>query len=328
MEKFNALRCVQNGKEFFLSVIPSSVLRECCFVIRREDDSKKGFQRSLNEARAKDIAYYLDNMKGVIPSAIILSAQSVAKLSFVDNENALQFNPVSNSFMILDGQHRLYGFMKSDNEYQVPVVVFNSLKQKEEVGLFIDINTNQKGVPTTLLLDIKNMSGSETTKEEKQREIFDRLNKDSVMAGYFSPTKSQTGKITRVTFNKATVHIFDSGVLAGQTTDVIYNTLKNYLDAVERVFVLSKSANAKLTNSTFFKASFEIFNDVIQRTIDRHSNIKVESIADVIEPLATLNFENYTGTSNATLNKVVGDFKKAINPKIRMIIDEGMNNIF
>jgi hypothetical protein len=60
-------------------------------------------------------------------------------------------------------------------------------------------------------LDIKNLTGKETSLEEQQRRLFDRLNKDSVLAGLMSPSKSKVGRITRVSFNAATKELFGNG---------------------------------------------------------------------------------------------------------------------
>lgn len=63
-------------------IMKNSDLEEMCFVSRRKEDGDKGFQRLLSEKRVKEIAKYLDNNKGVIPSALIVSAQPCAKLEF------------------------------------------------------------------------------------------------------------------------------------------------------------------------------------------------------------------------------------------------------
>ena len=209
--KFNALECTQNNQTFLLTILPNDILKEVCFVSRRDEDPIKGFQRSLNESRARDIAKYLDNLNGVIPSALILSAQPNAKLNYDKKSSQIRFETHQNSFMVLDGQHRLYGLIKAEKTYQMPVIIFNDLNATKEVTLFIDINTTQKGVPTTLLLDIKNLSGRETKKEDLQRQLFDKLNTDSVLAGLLSPAKSKVGKITRVSFNQATNELFENG---------------------------------------------------------------------------------------------------------------------
>lgn len=153
--RFKTLECTQNDKTFFVSILPNDVLRSICFVSRRDEDPEKGFQRTLNETRAKDIARYLDELKGTIPSALILSAQDNARFAYDSNKGELSFVTNSNSFMVLDGQHRLYGLIKATKNYSIPVIIFNKLNTAQEVNLFIDINTTQKGVPTTLLLVIK-----------------------------------------------------------------------------------------------------------------------------------------------------------------------------
>lgn len=311
--RFKTLECTQNDKTFYVSVLPNDVLKSVCFVSRRDEDSEKGFQRTLNESRAKDIARYLDELKGIIPSALILSAQDNARFAMDLNKGEISFVTNPNSFMVLDGQHRLYGLLKSIKKYVIPVIIFNKLNTTQEVNLFIDINTTQKGVPTTLLLDIKNLSGRETKKEDRQRQLFDRLNKESVMAGLLSPAKSQVGKITRVSFNQSTSELFDSGFFQDKDNETIFKGVKNYLEAAEKVFKKSKSEKAKLTNSIFFRALFSVFHEVVDKALKEYSDLKVESFTNVLEPISKLNFDSYTGTSNATLSKVVSDMRKELN---------------
>jgi DGQHR domain-containing protein len=141
--RFKTLECMQNDKTFYVSILPNDVLKAICFVSRRDEDSEKGFQRTLNESRAKDIARYLDEVKGIIPSALILSAQENARFGIDSGKNEISFVTNPNSFMVLDGQHRLYGLIKSIKKYVIPVIIFNKLNITEEVNLFIDINTTQ-----------------------------------------------------------------------------------------------------------------------------------------------------------------------------------------
>ncbi len=326
--RFNSIECTQNNKSFYISILPSDVLKNICFVSRREENSEKGFQRSLNETRAKDIAKYLDDFKGVIPSAIILSAQDNSKFLFDKEKNEAVFVIAPSSFMVLDGQHRLYGLFKAKNLYNIPVIIFNKLNTADEVKLFIDINTTQKGVPSTLLLDIKNLTGRETKKEDKQRQLFDKLNSNSVLAGYLSASKSKTGFITRVSFNSATNEIFESGFFQDKDVETIYKGLKNYLQASEKVLKKSKSEKAKLTNATFFKALFSIFNEVIDKSLKDYGDLKPESLENVLEPISKLSYDNYTGTSNATLTRIVSDMRKELNEYERRYINMPNSDIF
>lgn len=326
--RFKTLECIQNDKTFYVTILPNNVLKDICFVSRRDEDSEQGFQRTLNESRAKDIARYLDDQLGVIPSALILSAQDNARLTFDPNKSEISFVTNDNSFMVLDGQHRLYGLLKSTKKHVIPVVIFNKLNTTQEVNLFIDINTTQKGVPTTLLLDIKNLSGRETKKEDRQRQLFDRLNQESVMTGLFSPAKSKVGKITRVSFNQSTNDIFESGFFQDKDNETIFKGVKNYLDAAERIFKKSRSEKAKLTNSTFFRSLFAVFHEVVDKALKEYGDLKVETFILVLDPISKLNYDSYTGTSNVSFNKVVSDMRKELNEYERRYNNLNSQNLF
>lgn len=312
MASYNAIKVTQNDKEFFITSLKSSVLRELAFVLKRDEDPIKGFQRLLNENRAKDIAKYMDEKKGVIPSPLILSAQPNSEMKFDEKNSKITFSNNKNSFLVLDGQHRLFGMYLSKNDYEIPVTIFNNLKTSDEVNLFIDINTNQKGVPTTLLIDIKNMTGKEEKKEEKQRILFDSLNNDSVLRGLMSPTKSQLGRISRTTFNLSTDRLFETGYFSNENVDVTFKAVKNYLQAVELVLVSTNSEKAKLTKSMIFRAVFEIFNDVIELCLKKFENLKTESLIEILRPIGSLNYDNYIGSSNSIMVKIATDMKVAM----------------
>lgn len=313
-----ALKCTQNGHAFFLAVMKSQDLQEMCFVSRRREDPDKGFQRLLSEKRAKEIAKYLDENKGVIPSALIVSAQPCAKMEFDDTNNRIKIERLPKSLLVLDGQHRLYGMGMSRNNYEIPVVIFDNLNTQDEIRQFIDINTTQKGVKTALILDIKGPAGTETKIEERQRKLFDQLNENSVVAGLMLPNESKAGKISRTTFNNATKAIFESGPLSNQDDEKIYRAVKNYLEAVVSVFRSSEKPEAKITKNILFKAFMAVFNDVIERCMAQYGNLKLATLTDYLEPLEHLEYGEYTGTNKATEAKIVADIRSALRENITL----------
>lgn len=305
----NAIKCKQNGKEFIVAIINSRILKEMCFVSRKKEDPLKGFQRLLNEKRAKDIAAYLDSKNGIIPSALIVSAQSNAKLRYNESDLKLSFEETQESLLVIDGQHRLYGLIEAENQYDVPVIIFDSLKSSDEMKLFIDINTTQKGVPTALILDIKKQAGTESKLEERQRELFDKLNKDSALAGYLLSNESKTGKISRTVFNSSTQSIFQNGPVSNMGDDIIYKTLRNYLEAVDVLFKETNNPNARINKTILFKAILAVFNEVCDKCLVKYKDVKVDSLLEYLQPIKQLNFDEYTGTNNATVNKVISDIQ-------------------
>ena len=145
---YTAVLLTQGNHRFYTLAMPSEVLAETCVVDPRVKNPLDGFQRLLDKKRAQDIADY--SGFGTIPSSIILSAQPEAKLQYVRKARTLRFRKTSRSFLIIDGQHRVYGFHLAKETLRVPVVIYNNLSRAEECRLFIDINTKHRPVPPEL----------------------------------------------------------------------------------------------------------------------------------------------------------------------------------
>jgi DNA sulfur modification protein DndB len=111
------------------------------------------------------------------------------------------------------------------------------------------------------------------------------------MVGKLSPAQSLTGKISRVTFNRAVGSALDSGIALQATPDNRYRLLLNYLNAFDAELV----DKGLLTRSAFFEAVFEVFDEVVKTTIANHKNAKQDSLQQVIQPLARLDFSGSGG---------------------------------
>lgn len=264
---------VKQGKhQFYTLTIPSEILAETCAVTNRKEDPILGFQRTLDEKRALEIAQYIDEDLGTIPSSIVLSAQPIADLKIVGKGKTLEFNKVKGAFLILDGQHRVYGFSKAKTSLRVPVVVYNGLSRREETRLFIDINTKQKPVPPQLLLDIKKLADIETESEENLREIFDCFNEnaESAMAGFMSASESAKSKITRVTFNLAVKPLLS--LFPAREPQEVYEILNAYLVAAMSE-INKKTSVPVIAKPIVFRAFMGIFKSVATRVSDRHGAV-------------------------------------------------------
>lgn len=283
-QAFSVSPVTQNGFTFFTCSIPSDILAQCCFVSTREKDPVEGFQRLLSHKRAKDIAEYIDTGFGTIPTSIVLSAQKSANVK-IDRRKTINFDMTPESFLILDGQHRIYGFSLAKKKMRVPVVIYNGLSRADESRLFIDINTKQKQVPKELLLDIKSLAEVESTEEEVLRELFDIFisEKTSQLLGLMNASKSERGKINRVTFNnnvKCALGIFKS-----YDTYQIYYILNQYLAAfisgAEKI-----GTHNIIVNKTVFGASMRLFSEVVRRVVDRFGKeYDAENFYIVMKPI-------------------------------------------
>lgn len=193
---YTASLITQGKSRFFTLAMPSDVLAKTCTVDTHEADPIAGFQRRLDEARAQDIADYIDRGLGTIPGSIVLSAQPEAHLEYSRPKRTLRFRSASRAFLILDGQHRVFGFQKAKAKLRVPVVIYNNLSKAEEARLFMDINTKQRPVPNELLLAIKRLAQTETNEEATLKDTLTRSTKTAVARCLVScrPQSGRRGK--------------------------------------------------------------------------------------------------------------------------------------
>jgi DGQHR domain-containing protein len=270
--RYSASLILQGSKQFYSITMPTDVLAECCYVTSRNEDRDAGFQRVLDIKRAEDIAHYIDSNGGTIPGSIILSAQPEANVKLVGRGKTLEFTFAPKSFLVLDGQHRVYGFSLAEAALRVPVVIYSGLTPAEEARLFIDINTKQRQVPNELLLDIKQLADREDDKEILLRQIFDLFAEEpnSSLLGLTSSSARQQNKISRVTFNLA----FKAALAVFQSPDVkhVYQVTNAYLAAF--VDVLDAiGLKEKLTSPTVFRAMMDTFPEVARIYAAQHGKV-------------------------------------------------------
>ncbi|EQD48974.1 DGQHR domain protein, partial [mine drainage metagenome] len=183
------------------------------------------------------------------------------------------------------------------------VTIYENLSRAEETRLFIDINTKQVGVPAALLLDIKQLAQIETERDSILRDLFDGIRRNTKLnfSGLMSPSKSVTGKVSRVTFNRAVGQALDSSVLQGLDNKKRITLLSNYLEAFERVLDDQKL----LSRSAFLEAIFDVFEQAIRQSLLSYKNAKTDSIEKVIRPIAKYSYADSSLRS-------VGQVKKAV----------------
>lgn len=277
---------VRQGRHVFYTLtMPSDVLSRTCVVSTRKEDPREGFQRELDEKRAIEIAHYIDEDVGTIPSSIVLSAQSGAFLKIVGNGKTLEFNDTPSAFLILDGQHRVYGFSKARTSLRVPVVVYNGLSRTDETRLFIDINTKQRPVPAQLLLDIKKQAAIEDDADSVLRDVFDSFSDSltSSLAGFMAPSDAARNKINRVTFNAAIKPHLE--MFPGRSPDEIFLILNAYLQAVSTE-LSKKTSSPLLTKPVVFRAFMGIFRYTAQRVVDKYAaDYSSDKFQEIIAPI-------------------------------------------
>lgn len=167
-----ATRGKMGGDSFYTFMIRPDDLLKIAYVghkASRDIENIETYQRMLQPLRLKKIAEYI-NEGGRFPTNIVLNLKS-------NNRSGLKFDVIEKvgdealgklylpanyaSAWIIDGQHRLYGYAyaREDGGYNqdkttLPVLAFENLPSEDEMNLFIDINSKQVKVRTSLLLEL------------------------------------------------------------------------------------------------------------------------------------------------------------------------------
>jgi DNA sulfur modification protein DndB len=141
---------VQSTPLILSAVIPGSWLLEHCTPTWRLDKPLDGFQRVVNVERAQSIAVAVLDQQRTFPNAIVLASD----VKSTKVANGLVSLPNNSKFLIVDGQHRLYSQTFSDFDAPFMCVIHLGLTEKEMAELFLEINDNQKRVPSSLRWDL------------------------------------------------------------------------------------------------------------------------------------------------------------------------------
>lgn len=303
----------QNGVTFYLATMAGKELLASSIVSWRHEDPTQGFNRALSLQRAREIARYLDFEKMSIPTNIVVSVQPNAQLQYA--RGSLSWSGEPSSFLVLDGQHRLFSMEFAESDYDFGVTIYEGLNRQQEVRLFIDINTKQRGVPSTLLLDIKQLAGTETDEEETLRQWFDFVSTTtgSPLRGQMTAASTQRGSVSRTTFNNALRKVLDSGVMDSLAdVETQGSLIVNYLKACDRIMTASGAKRNRLSNATMLNGFFDLFAEVVQMTMSRNAHLKPEDLAETIKPWQSIPFDSYVGSNNATKAKFTRDLRASL----------------
>ena len=167
-----ATRGKMGGDTFYTFLIRPDELLKIAYVSHkasRDIDNLATYQRMLKPYRLKKIAKYI-NDGGKFPTNIVvnLKTDKGSRLRFERKGKhgdaawgKLHLPPNYASAWIIDGQHRLYGYVYAhehgdfnQDSTALPVLAYENLPANREMDLFIDINSKQVKVRTALLVEL------------------------------------------------------------------------------------------------------------------------------------------------------------------------------
>lgn len=166
-----AIKTKMGGYNCFTFSMSPEYLLKISYVSHRSRGKKSDaptYQRMVQRSRLKNIKEYID-ADNIFPTNIVISvdkkyldfyrvkqeteeatAQEIGILGWLD------IRPAYKCAWIIDGQHRLFGYSGHPKAHRslVSVLAFESLPEGNQAALFTDINSKQKAVSKSLLIEL------------------------------------------------------------------------------------------------------------------------------------------------------------------------------
>lgn len=192
---------------------------------------------------------------------------------------------ISNAAQVIDGQHRLEGLRQAyeiDSEIgerSILILLAEGLSTKEAAQIFLNINTEQKPVPNSLVFDLFGEIKDKDFYLVRAKDIAEKLNSDP-SSPYYQCIKmpgSKNGKVDLSTMVNALKQytkenaVFDQYHLTDFESQ--YKIIQNFFNTIKFYYDLEgkwlKAANPFLTNAGCFAGIEFLCTDLFPRCAEK-----------------------------------------------------------
>jgi len=315
-------------------------LLEISFISRRYK-REMGFQRAINKDRVGSIKRAIErNEILTFPNSILINSLT----TLLPNKPLRHECPINvmidlpqdySSCKVIDGQHRLLGFSKVDDEtarsYNLPVVAFEELNSREEMDTFVIINSKQKRVDTNLVLLLKSDSEWSTDHEffvqKVAVDIVKKLDEHSCLEGKifmgYADQKRRDKWVTLATLVRAMLKnkfvsreggLFQSNI---QDVDQPYRRIRRIFDKMRQIdfpyFLSPSQERFFLTNKglrILFRFVHLFYRNAEADNISIQFDEALEVLANTINEEVKRQIENFYGEGGA---------KKAVTQLVELL---------
>lgn len=256
---------VQDAPQIATAVIPGKWLLKKTTPSWRIEDPDQGFQRMVSEQRARAIATAVLGQHRTFPNAIVLATDATtAKIHA--NELTL---PDKVRFLVVDGQHRLWAQKYSDYEAPYICVIHFGLAEKDMAELFIEINDNQKRVPSSLRWDLVRLvrPDDEPNTVRTADLVYDLA---TIPESPLFQRIDLTGEQHAISLKQGSVAPAVKGVISGRSLlheegyDIQFNVLINYVSAMRECDADGwDNGTSPFYSARVFRAAFRLLPELL-----------------------------------------------------------------
>jgi DGQHR domain-containing protein len=288
-----------------------------------DDDEIIGIQRPLKKDKIRAIKRYLTKQSATFPNSIIVNVKNENVINISDTE--IELKDSDDTFTIIDGQHRLYGFDDyHGQEFELIITIFIGLDTALQSEVFSIINSQQTKVDPSLNINLELADKTETpTKKLVQIAQTFNIDKESPWYQRIKMLGSQSeGVISLAAFvrplfdmtfpermlidiknelNKSypSFPMFSNLVVnsarypfwtfyVSQDPSMIYKILLNYFRAFRAVLSSDWMSEDSILNKTSgYNAMIKLLQDILPIGIDR-GDLTESFFTEILEPLSKL----------------------------------------
>ena len=324
--KLQVIKATQPIGTFYIAKISSLELLRLSAVDRRyinEDEEVIGVQRPLRKEKIQEIKRYLTTSNATFPNSIIVNVNRANVVNQTDNE--LELKKQEDTFTIIDGQHRLFGFEDyCGSVFELILTIFIGLEIDLQAEVFSIINSQQTKVDPSLNINLE-LADKTFNPRKMLVQIAESFNYDKESPWYSSIKMlggQSEGFISLSAFVKplfnltypekqfysiknmlnkeyphfpdlSSIHVDDKRYpfwrfYVNKDNSVIYKILLNYFNAFKAVLENDWLNHESLLNKTSgYNAMVKLLGDIILIGILR-KQLSEAFFAETLSPLAVL----------------------------------------
>lgn len=238
---FPAIRGVQAGREYYVSMCPLRLLEKLFWYDSEELPPELRAQRTLNKARIPEIARYIvDNKDCYTFSAITVSIDGEIKFDTNGADGAASFRmgtltvPMKAKLVVNDGQHRREAIVQALGDTPelgdetIPVVFFQDRGLQRSQQMFADLNRHavKPSASLGILYDHRNASATLARHLSLTSSVFKNL---------IETERSSLSPRSRKLFTLSAVHFATMELLTEKEVEDFASASKKCLDFWEAV---------------------------------------------------------------------------------------------
>lgn len=308
---------LQPDPPVYLCAIPGQWLLRHTTPSWRIKDPIEGFQRIVDETRARKIAAAVLDQGRTFPNAIVLATDN-SHIEFGRNHVQL---PQSIKFLVVDGQHRLWAQRFSEKEATYACLIHPKLDERQMAKLFVEINDTQKRVPASLRWDlVRLVREDEDSEEVRAVDLVYELN--TTRGSPLYQRIDLTGETKELTIKQGSIAPEIKRIVKAKESkikdvgfDIQLKQLIVFLTAVSELDPEGwREANSNLYNNRVLRALLLVMMDILNEIEKPVSEIRANDYFDYLKLIKLKNLDR---------EAIVGQQGSAgINAIYKQIIDQ------